>query len=118
MTKSVLIVEDEFLIAIDLELLLESHGWHVIGPAATVKDALKLLEGAAPSAALLDVNLGGEPVTAVAEALVAMNVPFAVASAHSDPERVGGRVLKGVLKVPKPTSERHLLAVLDQLLKP
>ena len=55
-----LVVEDEFLIAIGLELLLqrhgwrvlERHGWRVLGPAATVAAALRLLTGERPDVAL------------------------------------------------------------------
>ena len=53
----VLVVEDELLLALDLELLLQRHGFRVLGPAATVAEALRLLEGGTPDAALLDVNL-------------------------------------------------------------
>jgi DNA-binding response OmpR family regulator len=42
MPKSILIVEDEFMIALDLQLILEKHGWRVIGPVGTVRDALNL----------------------------------------------------------------------------
>ena len=62
---AVLVVEDEFLIAMDLECLLERNGWRVLGPAATVKEALRLLDGETPDVALLDVNLRGEMVTPV-----------------------------------------------------
>jgi len=111
----VLVVEDEFLIAMDLQLILEAAGWRVLGPAATVRGALLLLDDEMPSVALLDVNLGNEPVTAVAEALSALNIPFAVASAYDDPERFGGEVLAGVPNVGKPTGRRRLLATLEQL---
>ena len=57
--RLVLVVEDEFLIALDLELLLRRHGWRVLGPAATVDQALRLLRGETPDVALLDVNLRG-----------------------------------------------------------
>ena len=66
----VLVVEDEFLIAMDLEAMLRDHGWRVLGPAATVAEALHLLEdGEMPDVALLDVNLRGETVVPVAEVL-------------------------------------------------
>jgi DNA-binding response OmpR family regulator len=52
----VLVVEDEFLIAMELELLLGRHGYRVLGPAATVAEALRLLAAEAPDAALLDVR--------------------------------------------------------------
>lgn len=115
MQKTVLIVEDEFLIAMDLQQMLESHGWRVIGPAATVQAALRLLKDELPSIALLDVNLGNELVTPVAEALKARNVPFVVASAYEQPEQFGGEVLLGAPNVGKPTIERRLLAALSQL---
>ena len=85
--RLVLVVEDEFLIAMDLELLLQRHGWRVLGPAATVAEALRLLAGETPDVALLDVNLRGEPVTPVAEELRARGVPFVLASAYD----TGGR---------------------------
>ena len=47
--RLVLVVEDEFLIAMDLELLLHRHGWRVLGPAATVAEALRLLAGKRPT---------------------------------------------------------------------
>jgi DNA-binding response OmpR family regulator len=108
----VLVVEDEFLIAMDLELLLERHGWRVLGPAATVAAALRLLEeDERPAVALLDVNLGGELVTPVAEALRALTVPFVLASAHEPVDRVAP-ALAGAVNVGKPTSETRLLAAL------
>ena len=86
----VLVVEDEFLLALDLELVLERHGFRVLGPTATVAQALRLLEdGEPPDVALLDVNLKGEMVTPVAEALRARGVPFVLASAY-DGHKLGG----------------------------
>ncbi|MCG6116232.1 MAG: response regulator [Mesorhizobium sp.] len=115
MSKTILIVEDEFLIALDIQLLLESHGWRVIGPAATVDQALHLLDQELPTVALLDVNLGNELVTPVAEFLIARAVPFALASAHAAPERFGGQALAGVPNAGKPITERRLRATLAEL---
>jgi DNA-binding response OmpR family regulator len=114
--KTVLVVEDEFAIAMDLQLMLEEHDWRVIGPVANVQGALRLLETELPSVALLDVNLGGDLVTPVAEFLKKHDVPFAVASAYDKPERIGGEVLAGAPNVGKPTVERQLLAALDHLI--
>lgn len=55
--KSILIVEDDFLIAEDYWMILEVVGWQVIGPAATVDHALDLLREAPPPAAILDLFL-------------------------------------------------------------
>jgi DNA-binding response OmpR family regulator len=109
----VLVVEDEFLIAMDLELLFERQGWRVLGPAATVEQALRLLEQGEepPDVALLDVNLRGELVTPVVERLRTSGIPFALASAY---ERVDllAPTLAGVVNEGKPTDVRRLLAAL------
>ena len=111
--RLVLVVEDEFLIALDLEQLLRRHGWRVLGPAATVAAALRLLRGAMPDVALLDVNLRGERVTPVAEELRARGVPFVLATAY-DGRVLREAVLAGAPAVGKPTDERRLLAALAQ----
>ncbi len=117
MSKTVLIVEDEFLIALDLTLVLEKRGWSVLGPVASIEEALRLLEVQTPTIALLDVNLVDGPVTLVAEALKARNIPFVMASAHSRPELYGGDVLAGAPNVVKPTNELVLLAALERSLE-
>jgi CheY-like chemotaxis protein len=109
----VLVVEDEALIAMDLERTLGRHGYRVLGPAATVADALRLLDGEAPDVALLDVNLGGEVVTPVAEVLRARGVPFVLASAY-DGARLTAEALAGPPNVGKPINVRRLLAALAQ----
>jgi two-component system, response regulator PdtaR len=117
--RLVLVVEDEFLIALDLELLLRRHGWRVLGPAATVDQALRLLrDGETPDVALLDVNLGGEPVTPVAEALRARGVPFVLASAYDRLGLLRDAVLAAAPNVGKPTDERRLLAALARAVAP
>ncbi|PBC04632.1 response regulator [Mesorhizobium sp. WSM3860] len=117
MEKTVLIVEDEYLIAMDLKFMLERRGWRVIGPVATVAEASSLLEVELPSVALLDVNLGNELVTPLAEELSSLDVPFALASAYDRPELVGGAVLGDAPNVGKPTAEARLLIVLAKLLE-
>jgi two-component system, response regulator PdtaR len=108
----VLVVEDEFLLARELGLLLEGHGFRVLGPAATVAEALRLLEGGeVPDVALLDVNLRGEMVTPVAGRLRALGVPFVLASAYDRPE-LAAAGLAGAPNVGKPASDGRLLAAL------
>jgi two-component system, response regulator PdtaR len=109
----VLVAEDEFLLALELELLLEGHGYRVLGPAATVAEALRLLAAATPDVAVLDVNLRGETVTPVAEALRASGVPFLLASAY-DRSDLADPVLAAAVNLGKPTSDGRLLAALAQ----
>ena len=116
----VLVVEDEALIAMDLALLLEGHGWRVLGPAATVAEALRLLDGGGdgtPDVALLDANLRGEVVTPVVARLRALGVPFVLASA-SDDARLAALGLGGAPAVGKPARERALLAALARAAGP
>ena len=74
--RRVLVVEDEFLVAMDIELMLGDIGCQVLGPIGDLPGALRAAQEEALDLALLDVNLAGEPVTAVAEALAARAVPF------------------------------------------
>ncbi len=78
----ILIVEDEPLIALELEQALIATGFSVVGPVGTVGGALKLIETEQVDAALLDANLAGHPVDEVAAALTRANIPFAFATGH------------------------------------
>jgi two-component system, response regulator PdtaR len=65
----VLIVEDELLIALDLQDAVEAAHARVVGPAATVREALDLLRHEPVNAAILDVNLPRREPTVVAPLL-------------------------------------------------
>src|SRR5687768_10546420 len=82
--RSILVVEDEALVAWDLESTLHAAGLNVLGPVASVKAALDLLRKSRPDAAILDVNLHGELVTPVARQLRTMNVPFVLSTAYGN----------------------------------
>jgi CheY-like chemotaxis protein len=74
--RRILVVEDEMMIAMLVEDMLAELGCDVVGPAHAVGDALALARAdQLLDAALLDVNLAGEPVFAVADALRAIGVP-------------------------------------------
>lgn len=73
----VFVVEDEAMLAMLLEDMLAELGCILVGSAGSVGQALsKIAEGPAIDVAILDVNLGGETVFPVAEALRARRVPF------------------------------------------
>jgi CheY-like chemotaxis protein len=75
--RRILIVEDNFIIAAALARILKAQGAEPIGPAATVRDALVLIaEDEGIDGAALDINLRGEMVYPVADALRAKNVPM------------------------------------------
>jgi CheY-like chemotaxis protein len=81
----ILVVEDIFLVALDLADQLTDAGCDVIGPAATVRQALEKLDGAALDGALLDVDLGGERSFPVAEFLAARGIPFVFLTGYDSP---------------------------------
>lgn len=76
--KRVLIVEDEGMIAVLFETVLSDLGMAVAGIARSAADAIDLIEqaGGPIDVALLDVNLGGEPVYPVADALHSRDIGF------------------------------------------
>ena len=99
--RHVLVVEDDFFIAEDLTLSLEAVGATVLGPVATVPEALDLIAGAERlDGAVLDINLQGEMAFPVADALKARAISFVFATGY-DPSIVPAR-FAGVLTCEKP----------------
>jgi PAS domain S-box-containing protein len=84
--RRILLVEDEPLVAMDVDQALVALGCQVVGPAATLAEALRLAEEEAPrlDAAVLDVNLGGQAAFPVADLLVRHGVPVVFATGYSE----------------------------------
>ncbi len=74
--KRVLVVEDEYLVAMDMSAYLAAAGAHVVGPASNVNAALEVVKGTTLDGAILDLNLRGEMAYPVADALAARGIPF------------------------------------------
>jgi DNA-binding NarL/FixJ family response regulator len=110
----VLVAEDEFIIAMELEAILVAQGWQVLGPAATIEDALDLLSNQPPDVAILDVNLRGVMVTPVAEALQGRDIPFVLTTVYQPPRLQGSTVLARAANIGKPISERRLVEAVLQ----
>ena len=113
---SVLIVEDEMLIALDIQMMLEDNGFQVVGPAGSVDSALRLLDDIRPDVAVLDGNLRGRPVVPVAQRLRSLEIPFVLSSAYDLFTFDGSEALAGVENVQKPISEGRLIAALKRAL--
>ena len=88
MGSRVLIVEDEFFIALDMGQQLANAGFDVVGPAPSAAKALNLLAAQGCDAAILDVNLGGETSESVALKLREDRKPFVVLSGYSTDARL------------------------------
>jgi DNA-binding response OmpR family regulator len=113
--RRVLIVEDEMLVAMELESVLKQQGCAVLGPAPTVARALALLDHERPEAALLDLNLNGEPAIPVAAALSAHGVPFVLVSGFGQTQSQESE-LQGAPRVDKPVDDAELVRTLARIL--
>jgi two-component system, response regulator PdtaR len=71
----VLVVEDDYFVALDMCRALRRRGAIVVGPAANMQNGRELLRQQQPTCALLDVNLNGEFVFELATELRAQRVP-------------------------------------------
>ncbi len=80
--QRVLVVEDEFMIAMLIEETLLEQKCVVLGPYNSIEGALRALSDDPPDAALLDVNLRGEKVYPLAELLEARGIPFLLLSGY------------------------------------
>ncbi|HKF09203.1 MAG TPA: PAS domain S-box protein [Xanthobacteraceae bacterium] len=114
--KRILLIEDEPLVSMELEGELAAAGCGVIGPAATLEHARTLVEEGKYDAALVDVNLKGQPVDELAALLTEKNCPFAFVTGYGRdalPE-----AFRGVAVLAKPFSSAQLLATAEGLLHP
>lgn len=113
--RRILVVEDEYFLADELARGLAEAEAEVLGPIATVDGALGLLKGPSPpNAAILDVNLGGEDVYPVADALLALGVPFLFTTGY-DQATILGRYASARL-LEKPLDTAAVLRALDLIL--
>jgi CheY-like chemotaxis protein len=80
----ILVVEDELMIRMLLEDMLGELGHTIAVAAARIDEALEAAKTADFDLAILDVNLNGEPISPVADALVARGVPFVFATGYGE----------------------------------
>jgi CheY-like chemotaxis protein len=82
--KRVLVVEDELMIRMLLEDMLGELGYTVAAEAGHLDEALEATKTAEFDLAILDVNLDGQPISPVADALVARGTPFVFATGYGE----------------------------------
>lgn len=111
----VLVVEDEFLVALGLEDNLRSLGYVVVGPVASLSAALDAAMHERVDAAILDVNLNGEPVYPAAAVLAERGIPFIFCSGYTGSVRVP-REFADAPRVAKPYTSRIMADTLADLL--
>ena len=81
--RRILVVEDEMMVLMVIEAMLADIGCESVTAAATVDQALALIDAKVFDAAMLDVNLNGSTSYPVADALAARGIPFIFASGYN-----------------------------------
>ena len=114
MTKTILIVEDDPFIAMDLQDTFEDAGYTVLGPVASVVPGLKLLREAKPDVAMLDYNLGSETSIPIAYKLDEEAVPYVFLSGQVE-KVVSANTMKSYEVIAKPFNAEKLIARINQL---
>src|SRR5256884_7795084 len=82
--KRILVVEDELMIRMLLEDMLGQLGYTIAAEAARIDEALAAIRTTEFDVAILDVNLNGQTIAPVAEALVARGTPFVFATGYGE----------------------------------
>lgn len=109
--RRVLVAEDEYMIAEEIAMTLGDAGAEALGPVPRVADALRLIAAEDQiDGALLDVNLGGEAVWPVVDALLARGVPVVLASGY-DASAIPA-AYAGLPRCEKPATGRDLARAL------
>jgi DNA-binding response OmpR family regulator len=116
-TPQILIVEDEILIAMDLEDMVAEMGGRAIASAHNIQTAMKMAETIEADAAILDVDVAGQLVFPVADILAARGIPFLFNTGHSAEHVLRARYASAPI-CRKPTLPRQLKKALQALLTP
>jgi PAS domain S-box-containing protein len=111
--KRVLVIEDEPLVAMDLESSLTAAGCEVVGTAGTLREARALCADAQCDAALVDVNLAGHPVDELAVTLTKRNIPFAFVTGYGRDALPPG--FRDAVVLTKPFEQTGLVATVELL---
>jgi CheY-like chemotaxis protein len=111
--RRVLVVEDEFLVALDIERMAADAAVEVVGPVGTLDEALAIAGSARLDGAILDVNIGGRKITPVALMLRQRGIPFILSTGYGaeglDSELAGTPTLQ------KPFDDSRFAALLRQM---
>jgi ActR/RegA family two-component response regulator len=113
--QRILVVEDDAMIALDLECTLVEAGAEIAGSANTVSRALELADTLNLTGAIVDLLLQSEPARTVAERLQQRGVPFVFYSGQADAE--AAKTWPGVRLLTKPAAADAIVAAMAALAK-
>jgi len=111
--RTILIVEDNFVVATALKYLIDGYGGSVSAMAPNLERAYEALAATPVDIAVLDINLNGTSVVPLADHLRAQGVPFVFLTGYGDEELLPPH-LRGQPRFDKPVeAERLVRALLD-----
>jgi CheY-like chemotaxis protein len=119
MAASVLVVEDEMIVALDLRRRLSRLGYDVVGPTAYGEEAILLAEQRRPDLVLMDVRLRGaiDGVAAAEQIRARFGSPVVFVTAYADEETLGRACLTAPFGyLLKPFEEQELRTVVEAAL--
>lgn len=115
----ILIVEDEFIIALDIAMQLREMGYEPLGPATTGEQAIEMAEKFRPKLVLMDIHLGSpmDGITAAQTIRTTFGIPFVFLSAFKGAEnRARAELTKPLGYLAKPFTEYELRSTLASAL--
>ena len=115
MLRKVLIVEDDYAIAMEFQAACEAAHCLVMGPVATEVEALDLLSHDVPDIAIVDLNLGGGLTIKVASMLRDHAIPFCFATGY-DREMIPGEYMD-VPHLQKPVDGDAIVRAIRELVR-
>jgi DNA-binding NarL/FixJ family response regulator len=114
----ILIVEDDYFVALELEHRLLAAGYEIVGIAATAEEALEKARSGSPDLAVMDIRLAGprDGIEAATE-LVGLGIPSIFATAHADAEtRRRAEQARPLGWLQKPYAPESVIALIEQAL--
>jgi DNA-binding response OmpR family regulator len=114
--RTVLVVEDDFLVGQDLRSLLEAAGAAAVGPVDDISAACAIARNGSIDGALLDVRLWDQTAAPVAVELAQRDVPFIVVSGY--PEQEMPPAMRGAAYLAKPVQRMELIRLAQSLFPP
>lgn len=113
--RRILVIEDEYMLADEVRIELEARAAMVLGPVGRLDQALALIRSTPDiDGALLDVNLGGQPVFAAVDLLRAREIPVILTTGYdtgSIPERYAD-----IVRCEKPLVMAKVVTTLESVL--
>jgi DNA-binding LytR/AlgR family response regulator len=113
----VLLVEDNFVILMELESTLQECGAKIVGACMTLESALHLANDGDINVALLDIRLGQDTIATVARRLARRGIPFAFYTAQTEADPSLAEWPEAII-LEKPASPKAIVAALVRMLRP